>query len=76
MQTLKEVRAERLLSVRDLAERAGVAFSTVHNIEIGKREPSFRVIRQVADALGVEPGEITEFAAAIQAAKMGKAVAA
>jgi transcriptional regulator with XRE-family HTH domain len=76
MQTLKEVRAERLLSIRELADRAGVAFSTIHLIETGQREPSFRVMREVSAALGVGPTEIAEFAAVIQAAKEGKAVAA
>lgn len=76
MKPLKEVRAERLLSVRELAEKADVAFSTVHLVETGQREPSFRVMRAISAALDVAPEEIAEFAAAIQAAKEGKAVAA
>ena len=76
MPTLKEARAARLLTVRGLAERAGVAFSTVHLIETGKSVPRFEVIEKLSRALGVEPAEVEEFAAAIEAAGQGKAAAA
>ena len=76
MPTLKEARAARLLTVRGLAERAGVAFSTVHLIETGKSVPRFEVIEKLSRALGVEPAEVDEFAAAIEAAGQGKAAAA
>ena len=76
MPTLKEARAARLLTVRGLAERAGVAFSTVHLIETGRSVPRFGVIEKLSRALGVEPAEVEEFAAAIEAAGQGKAVAA
>ncbi len=75
MATLKEARAERLLTVRALAERAGVAFSTVHLIENGKSMPRFEVIQKLSTALGVEPKEIAEFAAAIEHAGRRKAAA-
>ena len=73
MPTLREARAARLLTVRGLAERAGVAFSTVHLIETGKSIPRFEVIRKLSAALGVEPVEVDEFRAAIEAAAKGKA---
>ena len=76
MLTLKEARAERLLTVRALAERAGVAFSTVHLIETGKSTPRFDAIQKIAAALGMEPREIAEFAAAIDGVARGKATAA
>ncbi len=76
MPTLREARAARLLTVRGLAERAGVAFSTVHLIETGKSVPRFEVIEKLSRALGVEPAEVDEFAAAIEAAGQGKAAAA
>lgn len=75
MVTLKEARAERLLTVRGLAERAGVAFSTVHLVETGKSVPRFEVIQKLSAALGVEPREIAEFAAAIEDAALGKGAA-
>ncbi len=75
MQTLKEARAARLLTVRGLAERAGVAPSTVYLVENGRSVPRFAVIRAIWDALGVEPGDIEEFAAAIEDAGRGKEAA-
>jgi transcriptional regulator with XRE-family HTH domain len=75
MRTLKEARAERLLTVRALAARAGVAFSTVHLIETGKSVPRFEVIQKLSAALGVEPREIAEFAAAIEDVGRGKVAA-
>jgi len=76
MHTLREARAARLLTVRALAERAGVAFSTVHLIETGKSVPRFDAIQKIAAALGAEPREIAEFAAAIEGVAQGKATAA
>ena len=64
--TLKEARAARLLTMRELAEQAGVAPSTVYLIEHGRTVPQFSVIRRLADALEVKPAEIEEFAAAIE----------
>jgi len=75
MPTLKEARAARLLTVRALAERAGVAFSTVYLIETGKSVPRFEIIEKLSAALGVEPAEIAEFAAAIARVASGKATA-
>ncbi len=76
MQTLKEARAARLLTVRGLADRAGVAPSTVYLIESGRSVPRFTAIKKIAEALAVAPGEITEFAAAIEGVGSGKATAA
>ena len=75
MLTLKEARARRLLTVRDLAERAGVAPSTVYLAETGRSVPRFAVIRKLCDALGVEPAEVVEFAAAIEGTAQGKEAA-
>ncbi len=75
MRTLKESRAERLLTVRALAERAGVAPSTVYLIENGRSVPRFDVIRKLCAALEAEPREVTEFAAAIEGVARGKAFA-
>ena len=55
---LKELREGRFLSQRDLAEKAGVNAVTIARLEGGKQEPTFRTIRKLAAALGVEPGEL------------------
>lgn len=64
MQTLREARIERFLSIRDLAAQAKISPRTVVEIEAGRFTPRFATIRKLATTLGVEPGEITEFAAA------------
>ena len=69
MASLREVRAARLLSIRALAQQAGVAPSTVYLIEAGRTTPRFSVIRQLAAALRVEPAAIDEFRQAIAAAR-------
>ena len=61
MATLREERVRRLLTVRSLAERAGVAPTTVHLIETGRRRPQFLTIERLSRALEIDPAEITEF---------------
>ena len=59
---LATLRKRRLLSQRDLARRAGVALSTIYLLEAGKTERvTFKVMRRISDALGVEPDAIAEF---------------
>ena len=50
------LRKRQLLSQRDLANRAGVALSTIHLLEAGKTtRVTFKVMRAVSEALGVSP---------------------
>lgn len=65
MKTLREWRAQQLLTIRDLAERAGISSQTIVQIEHARKTPRVRTIRRICDALEVEPSEVTEFAAAI-----------
>jgi DNA-binding XRE family transcriptional regulator len=64
---LREVRAERLLSIRELASRAEVAPSTIYMIEAGRSTPQLAVARLIAEALDVDALSITEFRQAIRA---------
>jgi transcriptional regulator with XRE-family HTH domain len=75
MQTLRDARVRRLLSIRQLAKLAGVSPNTIQLLESGQRRASYLTMRKVANALNVEPNEITEFAAAIEAAREGKEAA-
>ncbi len=75
MVTLREARAAKLLSVRGLAEAAGVSPTTVQLIEQGERLPHYGTMRKIAAALHIAPGEIVEFQQAIAAAARGKAAA-
>ncbi len=51
-QRLKRLREKQALSQRDLA-RPGVSSAYVSRIEDGSRQPSVKVLRKLADALGV-----------------------
>ena len=74
MPSLKEWRARRVLTVRGLAKAAGVAPSTVYRLENDRSQPTFSAIRALSNALGVQPEEVEEFAAAIAAVGQGKAI--
>lgn len=50
---LREVRAAAGLSLRGLAEAAGVATSTVHRIERGLLQPTVETLERIAEAAGV-----------------------
>ena len=71
MRTLREWRAERLLGVKALALKAGVSNKTIVQIEHGRQVANFRTIRRLCEALGVEPGAVTEFTAAIAQRAVG-----
>lgn len=63
---LSEVRRSRLLSMRELGEQAGVAVTTINNIEMGYITPHLSTIRKLARALEIDPQEVEEFEAAIR----------
>ncbi len=50
---LTELRAERGLSIRALAEMSGLAVNTLSLIENGKSSPSVSTLQQIANALGI-----------------------
>jgi transcriptional regulator with XRE-family HTH domain len=64
---LRDFRAERLLSLRELAFLAEVAPSTVYLIEAGRSTPRRSVIRLLSAALDVDPMAVTEFRRALRA---------
>jgi transcriptional regulator with XRE-family HTH domain len=57
---LKELRRERVLSLRELEERSGVSYNTIWRIEDGRQGAHPRTLRKLAEALGVEPAELTK----------------
>ncbi len=65
MKPLREWRTERLWSVRELAERAGVQHKTVIQLEYGRQRPTYATMRRIAEALGVPATEVEEFAATL-----------
>jgi len=58
VQRLKELRRERVLSLRELEEKSGVSYNTIWRIEDGRQGAHPRTIRKLADALGVQPSEL------------------
>ena len=58
VERLKELRRERVLSLRELEERSGVTYATIWRIEDGRQGAHPRTIRKLAEALGVRPSEL------------------
>lgn len=56
---LKKLREQRVLSLTDLAQIAGVNRVTINRIENGKQKAMPRTIRKLAEALRVEVEELT-----------------
>lgn len=52
---LNELRTNRELTLRDLEEKTGITMSYIQRLEIGKNQPSLRVLEQLADVLNVDP---------------------
>jgi len=57
-QRLRQLRVERALTLRALAERSGVSYDTINKLELGQRPARLSTIRKLADTLGVQPKEL------------------
>ncbi len=68
-------RRRRLLTIRALADKAGISTSTVVAVEKGHKAPRFGTMHKIADALGLDPMEIAEFAEIVEGPETGKAAA-
>lgn len=55
---LKELRRQKVLSMRELEEMSGVSYNTIWRLENGKTGAYPRTIRRIAQVLGVEPAEL------------------
>ena len=51
---------EKFISWAELARMAGISSATIFAIKAGRRNASFRTIRKIADALGVETKDIVK----------------
>jgi len=59
--TLREWRAKRLLSIDELAAKAGVSNKTVVQIEHARLTPRVGTVRDLCRALAVKPEQVAEF---------------
>jgi transcriptional regulator with XRE-family HTH domain len=57
-QRLRHLRVQRALSLRALKEKSGVAYDTINKLENSHRPARLVTIRELAEALGVEPKEL------------------
>jgi transcriptional regulator with XRE-family HTH domain len=57
---LKALRHKRVLTLRELEQRSGVAYNTIWHLENGKRGAQPRTLRKLARALDVEPEELVK----------------
>ena len=60
MDRLKALRHQRVLTLRELEQRSGVAYNTIWHLENGKRGAQPRTLRKLARALEVEPEELVK----------------
>jgi predicted transcriptional regulator len=56
---LKRLREGRFLTQEELAERSGVSRPTIARLESSGDDARLKTIRKLAEALGVEPTELT-----------------
>ena len=59
---IRQQRVMTSLTLAELAERSGVSASHLGRIERGERFPSARILRRLAQPLGVEEGELMTWA--------------
>jgi len=55
---LRALRHRVFLTQGELAEKSGVSEPSIRRLEAGTSGASFKTIRKLATALGVEPGEL------------------
>jgi len=55
---LKAIRQRKLMSQRDLAEKAGISQNALVQIENDRTEPHYRTLRKLVEALEVDPSDL------------------
>lgn len=53
MERIRELRRKKELSMKRLGELIGVAESTIHHYEKGKRQPDYETLKKIADVFNV-----------------------
>jgi transcriptional regulator with XRE-family HTH domain len=52
-QAINQIRRERGMSSRQLADRAGIPHERLHAIQTGQEDPGYQLLRTLAAALGI-----------------------
>jgi transcriptional regulator with XRE-family HTH domain len=60
MNGLRELREQRILTQRQVAEDAGITVTTLSRIENEKEKPSFTTIRNLAKVFNLPPQEMRQ----------------
>ncbi len=55
---LRRLRRGKMLSLRELGERSGVAFDNINKFENERRYAQPRTVRRLAEALDIDPAEL------------------
>lgn len=55
---LRKLRREQGLTIKQLADKAGVAYVTAWSAENGENNPSYATLKKLAEALGVTVSEL------------------
>lgn len=50
---LKALRADKKITMHDLAQKLGIGMSTISQYENGRREPNISIVKKLADFYGV-----------------------
>lgn len=58
MQNLKHLRTIQNLSQAELSRRSGVSQTYISELEAGKKQPTYPIIKKLAAALGVSIAEL------------------
>ena len=60
MKKLKEKRIQKGLTQEQLGQAVGVSYRTIYQYETGRREPSLKILRALANALKCTIDEIVD----------------
>ena len=58
---VKRLRKQAGLSQEALADLAGLARSYMSEVEVGRRNPTLKIVAKIAGALGAEPSELLKY---------------
>lgn len=58
---IRQLREEKGLTQKQIADLAGLATVTIQNYELGKREPSFKAIQKLSQVFGVDLTDLANY---------------